>query len=54
MARRLGITSLIEGVETKVQYDGLMEMGCQLYQGYYFAKPMPAEEFEKYLSDNNQ
>ena len=50
MARRLGITSLTEGVETKAQYDGLMEMGCQLYQGYYFAKPMPIEEFEQYVS----
>ena len=47
MARELGITSLTEGVETKEQYDGLMEMGCELYQGYYFAKPMPAEEFER-------
>jgi len=53
MARRLGITSLTEGVETKAQYDGLMEMGCQLYQGFYFARPMPAEEFEQYLSSNN-
>ena len=49
MARRLGITSLTEGVETKAQYDSLMEMGCQLFQGYYFAKPMPLEEFEQYL-----
>ena len=52
MARRLGITSLTEGVETKAQYDGLMEMGCQLYQGFYFARPMPAEEFEQYLASN--
>ena len=50
MARRLGIISLTEGVETKAQYDGLMEMGCQLYQGYYFARPMPVEEFERYVS----
>ena len=48
MARRLGITSLTEGVETREQYDSLMEMGCQLYQGYYFSKPMPIEEFEQY------
>ena len=48
MARRLGIVSLTEGVETKDQHDGLMEMGCQLYQGYYFAKPMPVEAFEQY------
>ena len=50
MTRRLGITSLTEGVETKDQYDGLMEMGCQLYQGYYFARPMPVEDFERYES----
>ena len=49
MARRLGITSLTEGVETGEQYDALMKMGCQLYQGYYFAKPMPLEDFEAFL-----
>jgi divalent metal cation (Fe/Co/Zn/Cd) transporter len=43
-----GITSLIEGVETEKQYRGLMEMGCELYQGYYFAKPMPLEDFERF------
>jgi predicted signal transduction protein with EAL and GGDEF domain len=47
LAGRIGITSLTEGVETKEQYDGLLEMGCQMYQGYYFAKPMPVEEFDK-------
>lgn len=50
MAGKLGITSLTEGVETREQFDGLKAMGCQLFQGYYFAKPMPVEEFEKYLS----
>ncbi len=53
MARRLGITSLTEGVETKAQYDSLMAMGCQLYQGYYFAKPMPVEEFEHYSASSS-
>ena len=47
MADHLGITSLTEGVETDYQYCKLLEMGCQLYQGFYFAKPMPAEEFER-------
>ena len=50
MARELGITSLTEGVETKAQYEGLREMGWELYQGYYFAKPMPEEDFERFLS----
>ena len=50
MAGRLGITSLTEGVETKEQFDILKEMGCQLYQGYYFARPMPEEDFERYIA----
>jgi diguanylate cyclase (GGDEF)-like protein len=53
MANHLSITSLTEGVETEYQYSKLREMGCQLYQGFYFAKPMPVEEFEQYLSSNN-
>jgi EAL domain-containing protein (putative c-di-GMP-specific phosphodiesterase class I) len=47
LAKQLGITSLTEGVETEIQYSKLMEMGCQLYQGYYFARPMPVEDFEQ-------
>ena len=47
LARELGITSLTEGVETEEQYGKLQDMGCQMYQGYYFARPMPLEEFEK-------
>jgi diguanylate cyclase (GGDEF)-like protein len=53
MANHLSITSLTEGVETEYQYKRLLEMGCQLYQGFWFAKPMPVEEFEQYLSSNN-
>ena len=51
MAGKLGITSLTEGVETKEQFESLKEMGCQMYQGYYFARPMPVEKFEKQLSE---
>ena len=50
LTRELGITSLTEGVETQQQYEYLMEMGCQLYQGYLFAKPMPLEDFENFIS----
>ena len=48
LSEALGIGSLTEGVETTSQYQALSEMGCKLFQGYYFAKPMPVEEFEKY------
>lgn len=44
----LGIASLTEGVETQQQFISLAKMGCQLFQGYYFAKPMPVDEFEKF------
>ena len=54
MAGRLGITTLTEGVETAEQFEVLKKMGCQMYQGYYFAKPMPVEDFEKTLSENGQ
>lgn len=50
LSRELGITSLTEGVETKDQYTSLLKMGCKLFQGYYFAKPMPVDEFEAMLS----
>ena len=54
LARELDIASLIEGVETENQYDRLMEMGCQLYQGFYFAAPMPEDAFEKASGDSWQ
>jgi EAL domain-containing protein (putative c-di-GMP-specific phosphodiesterase class I) len=48
----LGISSLTEGVETKPQLEMLSEMGCKLFQGYYFAKPMPLAEFEEFWKSN--
>lgn len=48
LSEELDIASLTEGVETREQYTQLFEMGCQLFQGYYFAKPMPVEDFEQF------
>lgn len=36
-----GIDFIAEGVETKAELDALIESGCDLFQGYYFAKPFP-------------
>ena len=44
----LGMDSLTEGIETKKQFEVLTGYGCKLFQGYYFAKPMPVSEFEDY------
>lgn len=52
LAKSLNIKVLCEGVETKELVDFLKEIGCTLIQGYYFDKPMPAEDLrKKYLSD---
>ena len=48
MTEELTMTSLTEGVETSGQLEQLKGMGCRLFQGYYFAKPMPIDEFEKF------
>lgn len=45
----LGFNLVAEGVETPEQRDYLKAAGCDLVQGYYFAKPMPAQEFEAWL-----
>lgn len=47
LSKQLGIQVLSEGVETLEQAQFLREMGCDMFQGYYFAKPMEVSEFEK-------
>ena len=49
MAKWLGIPSIVEGVETKEQVGFLRSIGCTMAQGYYYAKPMAEEDFEKYI-----
>lgn len=46
MAQDLSIGITAEGVETKEQFEFLKSIGCDTIQGYYFARPMPEEEFE--------
>jgi diguanylate cyclase (GGDEF)-like protein/PAS domain S-box-containing protein len=45
MAHKLGLKTIAEGVETEQQKNILAEVGCDYVQGYYFAKPMPVEDF---------
>ena len=49
ISRALSVPLIAEGVETEEQMLTLKEMGCDIVQGYYFAKPMPPEEFESFL-----
>lgn len=50
MAQSLEIDVIAEGVETPEQIDILAKLGCAAYQGYAFAAPMPAREFEALLA----
>lgn len=45
MAKKLKITSVAEGVETQADWDLLRELGCDLAQGYFIARPMAAEAY---------
>ena len=49
IARHLGVPVVAEGVETEEQMLALKELGCDIIQGYYFSKPVPAEEFEAFI-----
>jgi diguanylate cyclase (GGDEF)-like protein/PAS domain S-box-containing protein len=44
LASNLGMTSLAEGIETKAEWHALVERGCERGQGYYFSRPVPADE----------
>ncbi|SEG37318.1 diguanylate cyclase (GGDEF) domain-containing protein [Eubacterium ruminantium] len=54
LANELNIISLTEGVETREQFDLLVSMNCSLFQGYYFAKPMPVDSFEEFLNNHEK
>ena len=49
MAKRLGIRTVVEGVETLEQVEELRKMGCDYIQGYVYSMPLPEEEYEGML-----
>ncbi|MBO5574231.1 MAG: EAL domain-containing protein, partial [Clostridium sp.] len=49
IADYLQVPVVAEGVETEEQYLVLKTLGCDLIQGYYFSKPVPEDEFERFL-----
>lgn len=54
MAKWMHLPSIVEGVETQAQVDFLKDIGCEYVQGYYYAKPMPVEEYEKYIEQEHK
>lgn len=49
LAHNIGLKVVAEGIETEEQYNYLRKINCDLGQGYFFSKPLPAEKFEKEL-----
>ena len=47
LAKKLDMKIVAEGIESREQVDFLAQQNCDLIQGYYFAKPMPLNEFEE-------
>lgn len=52
LGHNLKLKVVAEGVETDAQFEFLKKHGCDEVQGFRFGKPLPADEFEKFLSDS--
>ena len=53
LAKSLNMKTVAEGVEIKEQVDFLAAEGCDMIQGYYYAKPMPGSDYETRMSKIN-
>lgn len=54
MAKSLNLSTVAEGVETVEQLELLKNMGCDQIQGYFFSRPLSAEDFLVYYQKNDQ
>ncbi len=54
MAKTMSIPIIAEGVETREQVEFLESLGCRYIQGYFFYRPMPAEEFEGIIESGEE
>lgn len=43
--------TVAEGIETEEQIDSLRRLGCDVVQGYYFSRPLPQEQFERWIQE---
>ena len=54
LAKSLNLIIVSEGVETKAQVEFLVECGCHQAQGFYFSRPIPQNEFEQLIFNNQE
>ena len=53
LSKKMNLKVIAEGIEEIEQQERLIELGCDEVQGFYYAKPMPADEFLRFLEKNN-
>lgn len=53
LAKKINVSVVAEGVETKEQLDFLISHNCEMVQGYYFSRPVDAEIFTEFLKNRN-
>lgn len=51
LAASMGLSVIAEGVETAEQYEMLLSLGCKMYQGYHFGRPMAIGDFERFFEE---
>jgi len=54
LAHELGLSVVAEGIEDQGAYNVLRSLGCEYAQGFFMAKPMPAEAFEAWIADSDK
>jgi EAL domain-containing protein (putative c-di-GMP-specific phosphodiesterase class I) len=52
MAHNLGLKVIAEGVESEAQLEQLKSLECEYIQGFYYAKPMPADSFIEFIKQH--
>jgi EAL domain-containing protein (putative c-di-GMP-specific phosphodiesterase class I) len=53
MLTELGMTVIVQGVESQAQNDLLCELGCENMQGFYFAKPLAQDDIMELIRNKN-
>ena len=51
---KMNMSVVVEGIETEDQAKAIMDMGVEFIQGYYYSKPVPADDFIAFLKENYQ
>ena len=51
LCQNLGLTCIVEGMETPAEVEILRALGCTTMQGYFFARPAPAEDVARFFQE---